>query len=96
MAENAEKFCHHITDQRSKHWSMWNISKKKQKKFLEICIIFMKRDHKIKPAKLEIRLSVTKFYHHDSVGDLCSENQKCLLLKPVFLFLRNNASIGKG
>lgn len=56
----------------------------------------MKKDHKIKPAKLEIRLSVTKFYHHDSVGDLCSENQKCLLLKPVFLFLRNNASIGKG
>lgn len=68
----------------------------KQKKFLGICIIFMKRDHKIKPAKLEIRPSVTKFYHHGSVGDICSENQKYLLLKPVFLFLRNNTSTGKG
>lgn len=54
------------------------------------------RDHRIKPAKLEIRPSVTEFYHRSSVGDLCGENQKPRLLKPVFLFLRKNACVGKG
>lgn len=54
------------------------------------------RDNRIKPAKLEIRPSVTKFYHHSSVGDLCVENQEPHLLKPVFLFLRKNACVGKG
>lgn len=64
-------------------------------KFLEICITFIKRDHRIKPAKLKIRPSVTKFYYHSSVGDLCSENQKPLLIKPDLLFLAKNACIGK-
>lgn len=64
--------------------------------FVEICIIFIMRDHRIKPAKLEIRPSVTKFYHRSSVVDLCGENQKPRLLKPVFLFLRKNACVGKG
>lgn len=64
--------------------------------FLEICITFMKREYRIKPVKLEIRPSVTKFYHYSSIGGLCSENQKWLLLKPVFLFPGKYACIDKG
>lgn len=64
--------------------------------FLEICSIFMKRNHRIKPTILEIRPSVTKFYHYRSIGGLCSENWKPLLLKPLLLFLRKTACIGKG